>query len=129
MAIISIRVCDSAFLRDLMRIWTVSSYDRPIIRPNFSYMHPTQQMAALYKSYGQFKQPTYISITHAKVLKISATVLIINADGWWEIKPLLMATQNFVTIPQHFQTQRWKLSSVSQFLKLFYLHCYIICLV
>jgi hypothetical protein len=45
-------------------------------------MHPTQQMAALYKSYGQFKQPTYISITHAKVLKISATVLIINADGW-----------------------------------------------
>jgi hypothetical protein len=45
-------------------------------------MHPTQQMAALYKSYGQFKQPTYISISHAKVLKISTIILIINDDGW-----------------------------------------------
>lgn len=46
---ISIRVCDSAERKDFIRICTVSSYDLPIILPNFSYMHPTQQIAALEK--------------------------------------------------------------------------------
>jgi len=60
--IISIRVCDSAERKDFIKICTVSSYDLPIILPSFSYMHPTQQIAALEK------QHVYIHI--AKLFQI-----------------------------------------------------------
>ena len=44
--IVSTLVRDSAFLRPLVRTVTVSSYDRPIILPSFSYMAPTTTVAA-----------------------------------------------------------------------------------
>lgn len=47
--IISILIWDSAPFNDRINIWTVSSYDRPIIRPSFSYIEPTQQMAHLFQ--------------------------------------------------------------------------------
>ena len=34
---------------DLVSIWTVSSYDRPIILPSLEYMEPMQLTAALDK--------------------------------------------------------------------------------
>lgn len=66
---ISIRIWDSALFRDRMRICTVSSYDRPIMRPNFSYMLPKQLMAALKRKMIRIRKVNVVLIlnTHSFV--------------------------------------------------------------
>lgn len=81
---ISIRICDSAERKDFIRICTVSSYDLPIILPNFSYMHPTQHIAALKK------KDAYNDIFCYKILINK----IIYAERLRKSKK--MATYNFV---------------------------------
>ena len=43
-------------LMDLVSIWTVSSYERPIILPSLEYMAPIQLTAALHRQTGQGTQ-------------------------------------------------------------------------
>lgn len=71
---ISIRVCDSAERKDFIRICTVSSYDLPIILPSFSYMHPTQQIAALKKQ--------HVCIHTAELLSIKLIIKINNIHSF-----------------------------------------------
>jgi len=49
----------SAFFNALTSNETVSSYDRPTIRPNFSYMPPRQAIAALIKHQHRPQLPNY----------------------------------------------------------------------